>query len=348
MKSTVIFIIATAQIAAASPIVIGEPSEDRWMYPWNFTPGSRAQASTFSALPGGGGDVEDRWGFFLIGFDTANAIPAGLPATAYRIRSISLIATTGQDGTFQYDPTEDSYLTYATPDAPAAVPDADIGRPVELHGAGFRNGFTATTFTETSPYGSPRNAYPLGFDDAANPRDVSWNVTEGFDARPWAVGTTGSVAPGQPVPLETVFTFETDASLPGVDGYLRQSLAAGKLWLTLSSLHPAIEQGGQLAAWLTRDDAVHQFFGDLAPQLVLDVDIVSPLAIERTSGGVTLRWPQFPGYTFQLEASPDLSPGSWQPVVQNHATASSSATFTDPTNIPRRFYRLATQPTPQP
>lgn len=334
-----------APMAFASPFVYPEPDDDAWMYPSNFTPGTRSQASTFSALPGSGG-VEDRWGFFLVGFNTAPGIPAGLPPRSYLIRSVALIATTGQDGTFQYDPSDDSFLTYATPDAPASRPDADVGRPVELHGAGFRNGFTAATFTETSPYGAPRNAYPLGFDESGNPRDVSWNVSEGFESRPWAVGQTTDAAPGAPVPVEAEFTFDIDPGQPGVGRYLRESLAAGRMWLTLSSLHPAIQQGGQLASWLTRDDAIHQFFGGLAPRLVLEVDIVAPLSITRADDAVTVNWPQFPGYTFRLEASPDLSPGSWIPVHQHEATFSSTGMFSEPAAHGRRFFRLLTQPTP--
>ena len=68
-------------------MVIAEPSQDRWMYPSNSTPGTRPQASTFSALPGSAG-LDDRWGFFLFAFDTGPAVPPGLPPEIYRIRSV--------------------------------------------------------------------------------------------------------------------------------------------------------------------------------------------------------------------------------------------------------------------
>ncbi|BCX47054.1 hypothetical protein HAHE_09620 [Haloferula helveola] len=332
--------------AASTPVTIEEPSEDRWMYPSNSTPGSRAQASTFSALPDAAG-LEDRWGFFLLAFDTTVAVPAGLPPESYRIRSISLRATTGQDQTFEYDPTYDPVASYGTPSTPVPAPDSDIGRPVELHGAGFRNGFTAASFSESSPYGSPeRNAYPLGFDSAGTERDVSWNVTQGFESRPWAVGTTADVAPGDPVPLETEFHFEINPNVPGIGTYLRQSLADGKLWLTLSSLHPAIQQGGELASWLTRDDSLHILFGDLAPQLTLDVEIDLPLTITSGPAGPVLSWPQFSGYSFVLQASPDLSEESWQPVHTADATDDTPGSFTDTAGLARRFYRLEFTPTP--
>lgn len=332
--------------AATSPVVIQEPTDDRWMYPANFTPGTRAQAGTFSALPDDGGQ-EDRWGFFLIGFDTTSAVPAGLPTSAYRIRSVSVRATVGQDETFEYDPSYDPATSYGTPATPPAIVDADTGRPVELHGAGFRNGFTPATFAETSDYGFPdRNAYPLGFDATGSSRDVSRNVTDSFESIPWAVGTTTDAAPGNPVPIESEFHFAIDPALPGVDAYLRESLSNGKLWLTLSSLHPAIQQGGELASWITRDDAIHILFGGLAPQLILDVDLDLPLSIDATPSGMALTWPQFAGYTFHLQTSPNLSGGSWTTIHSESANDDTAGIFTDTTPLARRFYRLEILPTP--
>lgn len=347
MKAVTLLIAAAGFAAAATtPVVLEEPVEDRWMYPSNSTPGTRAQASTFSALPDAGG-IEDRWGFFLLAFDTTAAVPAGLPPSAYRIRSLSLRATTGQDQTFEYDPSDDPAASYGTPTHPATVADADTGRPVELHGAGFRNGFTAASFTETSSYGFPdRNAYPLGFDASGSPRDVSWNVTDQFESRPWAIGTTEDAEPGDPVGLESEFRFEIDPSLPGVGDYLRQSLAEGKLWLTLSSLHPAIQEGGELASWITRDDSIHILFGDLAPQLTLEVDLDLPLTVHPTPSGVSLSWPQFGGYTFQLQASTDLAPGNWQPLHSEAASDDTPGAFLDTDGLDRRFYRLNILPTP--
>lgn len=55
--------------------MVSEPSHDRWMYPSNGTPGTRAQASTFSALPGSSG-LDDRWGFFLLAFEWRRHSPS--------------------------------------------------------------------------------------------------------------------------------------------------------------------------------------------------------------------------------------------------------------------------------
>jgi hypothetical protein len=319
------------------------------MYPSNGTPGSRSQASTFSALPGSAG-MDDRWGFFLIAFDTASALPPGLPPEIYRIKSVKLTATIGQDQLFAYDPSYDSWQTYATPSVPAAVADADAGRPLELHGAGFRGTWTPATFQETSPYGSSvpgsRNAFPLGFDAAAASRDISGNITGQFESIPWAVGETGAVSPGDAVPIDTVFTFAIDPTLPGVSSYLQQGLAAGRVWFSLTSLHPATQQGGEFVAWYTRDDVYHQLFGGLAPALTIEAELDLRLAVSRVGNQVTLTWSEFSGFTHTIEASPDLSDGSWEPVHTHAASAAGSGTFNETSDAPARFYRLALAPTP--
>lgn len=337
---------AVVAATAGTPQSIAEPSHDRWMYPHNSTPGTRAQASTFSGLPASGG-MDDRWAFFLFAFDTGAAVPAGLPPEYYQIRSVKVTATIGQDLLFAYDPSYDEWRSYGTPTVPAAVPDADPGRPLELHGAGFRNGFTVGTFTETSPYGgtgSPgtRNAYPLSFDENGAARDVSGNVTGGFESAPWAVGSA-DLAPGQLVPVDTVFTFDVDRSLPGVSAYLRESLAAGRVWFSLDSLHPATQQAGEFVAWYTKDDVLHQWFGGIAPALEIEVDVVVPLSIRREENSVFLTWPEFPGFTFTLQAAADPADGSWRPVHSHAATAEGSGVYSESIGAGPRFFRLGIQ-----
>lgn len=347
-----------ASIAAGNPQRIIEPSADRWMYPSNVTPGNRTQASTFSALPEAAG-LDDRWGFFLFAFDTGNSVPAGLPPEFYRIRSVKVTAMIAQDNLFAYDPTYDGWRTYGMPSVPALLADSDNGRPLELHGAGFRNGQSANTFLETSPYGGnghpgTRNAYPLGFDSNGAPRDAGNNVTGQFESVPWAVGQQPQLTPGDLVPEGTVFDFTLDSSLPGVDAYLRSGLSAGRVWFSLSSLHPATQQAGEFVAYYTRDDFAHQFSmvndpgyqGGIAPTLVLEAEISLPLSITQNGGTVSLNWPEFPGFTFTLQASPDLSLASWQAVHQHSAITSGIGSFSEPVQPGRRFYRLGIHPTP--
>ncbi len=344
LLSGIVWLSAVAPADAGNARLVSEPSHDRWMYPSNSTPGTRAQASTFSALPGAAG-LDDRWGFFLFAFDTGSAVPAGLPPEFYRLRSAKVTATIGQDLLFRYDPSYDGWRTYGTPAVPAGVADGDAGRPLELHGAGFRNGFTPSTFLENSPYGgngSPgtRNAYPLGFSETGAARDVGNNVTGQFESAPWAVGAA-DLAPGELVPEGTVFSFQVDASSPGVAGYIRDGLSAGRVWFSLDSLHPATQQAGEFAVYYTRDDAFHQWFGGLAPTLELEVDLEFPLTIQREGNQVVLGWPEFAGFTFTLQASADLTTGSWQGLHTHTAAAAGEGTFSETITPGRRFYRLA-------
>ena len=344
--------------ASGTPSTIIQPSQDRWMYPSNVTPGNRTQASTFSALPGAAG-LDDRWGFFLFAFDTGAAVPAGLPPEFYQIRSVKVTAMIAQDILFAYDPSYDGWRSYSTPSVPATVADSDSGRPLELHGAGFRNGQSAASFLETSPYGGngqpgTRNAFPLGFDATGLPRDAGNNITGQFDSVPWAVGQQPHLSPGDLVPEGTVMNFMLDASLAGVDAYLRNGLAAGRVWFSLSSLHPATQQAGEFVAYYTRDDFAHQFSianvsgyqGGIAPTLELDAEISLPLSITQDGGSVLLNWPEFPGFTFTLQASPDLSPASWQAIHQYSATSTGIGSHSEPVQPGKRFFRLGIHPTP--
>ncbi len=335
--------------AAGSPVVIAAPSQDRWMYPSNSTPGTRAQASTFSALPGSTG-LDDRWGFFLFAFDTASAVPPGLPPETYRIHSVKVMATISQNLLFAYDPSYDSWQTYATPTVSASLTDSDLGRPLELHGAGFRGIYTPATFLETSPYGSSvpgtRNAFPRGFNTLGTSRDVSSNVTGQFESIPWAVGKSDLVSPGDSVPVDTVFTFAIDTSLPGVSSYLRDGLAAGRVWFSLTSLHPATQQGGEFVAWYTRDDPYHQIFGGLAPSLSVQAEIDLPLTVSRAGNVVTLGWPQYAGITHTLQVSSSLAENSWTSIHTHAASANGPGSFSEITTASTRFYRLALTKTP--
>lgn len=352
MNPTLVMCIAAASAlvpsrAGAAAWTIGEPSHDRWMYPSNSTPGTRAQASTFSALPGSAG-LDDRWGFFLFAFDTASALPPGLPASRYRVNSVKIKATISQNNTFIYDPTYDAWQTYATPAIPASIADSDPGRPIELHGASFRNGFTAATFMETSAHGtvSPgtRNAFPFGYSATGTGQDVSNNITGQFDSIPWAVGESATVSAGNPVPIDSEFTFSVNPSLPGVTDYLKQGMATGRIWLSITSLHPAIQQGGQLASFYTRDDVYHQLFGGLAPSMWLDAELDVQLTITRTGNQVTVSWPEFAGFTHTLESSSTLAAESWTPVISHTAIISGSGSHTESVAHGSRFYRIALVP----
>jgi len=205
---------------------------DRWNYPFNGTPGTRGAAPTFGAF--GTASFDERDGQFLIGIDTATlGVPTGLAPSNYQINSLSVTAT-HSIGSFDYDPTYDSYTTYLDSSDPDSTTDTDAGRPIVLTGAALRGdgsatpppgapytqfGFGATvpggpTYEEGESFGDngatpfapdaeDRSAYAAAFDSSGNLIDIGSNVgtngfSSGFDFTPWAVGTTG-LNPGDPV-----------------------------------------------------------------------------------------------------------------------------------------------------
>ena len=258
---------------------------DRWMYPFNLTPGSRLSASTFGAPRLEGFDDYDAQ--FIVGFRTDADIPTGLSPDRYRIVSLRVHASVSNDAQFRYDPTYDAHDTYQTQDGdfPGLVPDADPGRPVKLWGLGYREGFSLGTWTETSPFGfnptvppaqGARTAFMAVFDADGTPSDASNHLKDQVDLTPMSVGQTDAAAPGDLVPVDSTFTFEVDPCDPGVRAYLTESLSAGELRFAIASLHPASggPDGGSgditYPIWYTRENPVAQILG-LVPRLEIEV-----------------------------------------------------------------------------
>lgn len=348
----------TLSLASANEVMQAQamvPAADRWMYPFNASPGARTVASTFSALPEGGG-VDDRFGQFLIKFNTVAAgIPAGLGVENYSPLRVVLTAVIAPSENVAYDPSQDARQTYG----PSATADSDLGRPLELHGTEFRNSFTASNFLENSAFGSSapgaRNAYALGISHTGVARDESHHVTQGFDGRPWAIGKIfvkpqGStdwieLAAGEVIPTYAHAIFELDLTLPGVSGYVKQSFHQGFLWLTLSSLHSVIQQAAAgYPAYFTKEHPEQALYGDVAPSL--DVEYALPLRVEafRHDAAVSeIRWNGSPGFSYQVQASSNLELGSWSNITPSPLTTALPGTLR--LEIPElgasRFFRIA-------
>jgi hypothetical protein len=270
--------LAASTGAVAQPIVANfpQPVLDRWVYPFNFSPGVRGSFSSFGAL--GEPDFDNRDGQILIGFDTAGQVPAGEGVDRYQITSAVVRIGIDQGGLIEYDPTYDDYVTYLDPLDPDFVADGDIGRPIELYGVGYRNDFTDATFLETSPFGdnsvtnrNVRNAFASDFLGGVR-SNISNNVDSGFDPIPFAVGQT-SLTPGDFIPLDEDVVFTIDLSNPDAVLYLQQALDAGRLRLMISSLHGAVEQGGVFASFYAKEAL---FGSELAARLELEVTIGAP------------------------------------------------------------------------
>ncbi|MBY0261910.1 MAG: hypothetical protein K2Q20_06180 [Phycisphaerales bacterium] len=244
------------------------PALDRWMYNFATQTGVENNISIFTSL----GDplqlnFDDHDGQFLIGFDTGPQVPAGLPTSNYRVLSATLTVRNNRNNGFRYDPSYDSWRSYLPSTDANFQADADTGRPIELYAAGYRNGFTAQTFTEFSlfsvgdstalPQRGVRNVFAAQYDAQGVATDISNSVLgaagtgPGFETAPLAVGIAtltaaqpNPVNPGDLVPTNTDFTFNIALGSAGTIRYLRESLAAGRLNLVVTSLAPSAMMGG--------------------------------------------------------------------------------------------------------
>ena len=275
--------------AAAGPVQVnyGGPTLDRWMYPFNSTPGSRAEASVFASpsLPG----FDDRDAEFLIGFDTAGEIQPGQGAGQYVVITARVRATISQGGRFVYDLTFDSVTTSYDPSAPGYTPDQDPGKPIEIFGCGYRNGYgvvaTPTTleFCEGCPFGGTpvvppaegaRNVFPAIFDGNGVPTDVSRQVRQRFEATPMAIGTTTAAAPGAVVPADAEFVFEIDLCDPATRAYFQRSLDAGRINLLVTSLLPVSGPGStEFPVFYTKENGLTQVHPEFKARLELVVNL---------------------------------------------------------------------------
>jgi hypothetical protein len=272
----VVSLLCMAGAADADTISVGL---DRWMYPFAFTGGTRNLSPTFGAVGTPGFDNRDAQ--FLIGFDTSSVVPTGLGAANYQINSVTVRTMVGAPSGFEYDPTYDAFRTYLPDTDPEALDDADAGRPIELFGVGFRNSYTQFSFgandnqppgfEESSPFGTQdvgtRNAYPLSFVSAGTGIDISNNISDRIESRPWAIGTA-ALAPGAPVTDNSTLAFAIDLANADVRSYLQRGLNDGTLGFAISSLHAASQAGGPpVPQFLTRENA-----GAGAAPAVLDID----------------------------------------------------------------------------
>ncbi len=283
----------TAGVTAADAQLIEAEAPatlDRWMYPFNGSPGTRLSSSTFGAPRLEGFDDHDAQ--FIVGFRTDSLVPTSLAASAYRVVSATVYATVSNDAQFRYDPTYDNQNTYDNqeePPYPGLVPDPDAGRPVSLWGIGYREGYTLQTWTETTPFGfnptvppaqGARTAFGAVFDPAGTPIDISNHLKAEIDRTPLAIGRNPDLTPGDLVPFDSTFAFEVNLCDPGTRAYLRESLSAGELRFGITSLHPASggPDGGSgdpsYPIWYTRENPIAQILG-LQPRLEIVVRVGS-------------------------------------------------------------------------
>lgn len=266
MKNTIAFllILAAAGSARAADYDFPIPSDDRWHYPFNFTPGTRPVATCFGAS--GLDGFNDRDGVAIIAWDTTTLISPGLGAANYPISSLTVTMTNQPNAAWQVDLTPDEWFTFdlngddainadgiprgEPGDTDGESSDADPGRTIELYGAGFGPVFTAADWVETSFYvgssgasNTPRDPFPFVFrDGGADILHVEDHVKGlhntgltpplcgppdascPFTPVPWAIGSPINYTPGA---QPTAFDITFTVDLTQSDGRVRQYFQEG-------------------------------------------------------------------------------------------------------------------------
>ena len=286
-RSMLLGILATASLSSAVgaevfTVTYGEPDYDRWMYPYNATPGTRIAGPTFGgAYP----EIDDRQGQTMVGFVTVD-VPIDLPPSAYRVLSMSVDIAIINDVVI-YDDTPDARETHY----PDGQIDEDPGRPFHLSGAGFRGDFDATTFGEDGPgpfgFGlSQRNVYALGFDENGEAIDISNNLSEEFDPKLFAIGTCEGVTPGDAIPELTRVVFDLDVEDPYISCYLSQALSFGTVDLVISSFQSGNQDGsGAYPQWLMKEHPLVDIGATTGATLTLEVEVIEPSGVSGDTNG---------------------------------------------------------------
>lgn len=249
-----------------TPAFVGQPfalatlpaAVARWNYPFNSDPATRPTASVFGAL-GSAGSFDSRDAQFLLGWPTTNAIPAGQGASRYLVRRARVTLTVATQSQYAYNGVPRDFRSYFPTNDPRYLAPTNSAFPLELFGAGFRAGFTGTTYPQNGPWAvspaggfySNRVAYAAGFDTRGVLVDVSNNVADdgtnevanAFEVTPFAVGINAQAAPGAVLNPGDTLTFGLDLTDPLILAYVQDALNQGRLNLMATSLVPASMSG---------------------------------------------------------------------------------------------------------
>lgn len=375
---TRLFICALAlgvQSALAASVLVAQPSGDRWMYWMGDHDGKRESASVYGAYgsfdyTAYGYDFDDRHAQMLLEFDTSLLAPPGQGVGNYTVSALTVSVVVNLADSFVYDPTHDPLGSYT-----GLVQDSDLGRPLELFGVGYRNGWTLQTFRENSPYQSVnatgykniRNAFAMDFENGAA-RDVSNNVEQNFEVFPWAIGQINGqldestnflpnpLSAGALVPFESVVEFALDLSSPAVQNYLQEALNAGRLQFMVTSLlgySYGDDEGaaGGFPSFYTKENIFHDpangFF--LAAQLEGDVSVSAPSAhrpivtiSQSASSGIRVTFTSEVGFSYLVQSRDSLAEGAWSNTSASLNGTGSTLEYMDApaAGTRQRFYRV--------
>jgi hypothetical protein len=278
---------ASGLAASAQPLNYAAPaSGDRWMYPFNFSSGFEITAPTFGAILELGFD--DRDSQFLVTWNTSASVPTDLGVNQYHVSRVVVRATVANDMIWRYDGTADPTASFYPTSDPEYVADADLGRPVELFGVGYRNSASSSTWNEFGSFstGVPnpgpaerwRDVYAAVFDESGASTDVSNQVRDRLSPLAMAVGTSSSVIPGALVPAGTTLTFEVNLCDFTTRAYFARALDEGRLHLAITSLEPASGgpgggAGGEYPRFYTKENPTAVTDPTLRVRIELDVRV---------------------------------------------------------------------------
>ncbi len=295
----VVFGCGVGQVLRAQPFAINSTSPVIEVYAYGGAFSTSASMIPIWGYFDPNSGVDTRMSQEIVGWDIASFIPTNQTPAHYLIKRCRVTLTTDNSHSFRFDPTHDAYQTYLNTSDPAYQADVDAGRPVEVFGVGYRNGYDAISFNQSPALGSDapgeRNAYAVGWGTNGVFADVSNNVGKTndtfphFEAWPFAVGQATNVTAGQVVPSFSKMFFELDVSNPAVVAYLQSSLNIGVLNFDVSVLYPVtgMGDGSSYPGFLTR------FFTlDPTPtRLELEATVIRDL--DTDSDGLPDDWEKF-------------------------------------------------------
>ncbi len=296
------------------------PGDDRWQYPFNFTPGPRPFASTFGSF--GMDGFNDRDGMFIVAWETASIIPPGLGAESYNVASLTVTLTNREAAIWEVDLSPDEWFTFdinqddflngdgiprgEPGDTDGESDDPDPGRALELFGVGAGPIFTLQSWNETSLYvGSDsleniaRDPFPFVFQEfSGEPLHVEDNIKGlhneamgvfEFTPVPWSVGVPIGYTPGnQGVPFDVIFSVDLSMSNFAVKRYFAEQLNEGRVFVAISAHTEAFQEAPQegFPTYFTKE-AVGLIPDAKAPLMEMSVIVGAPGDFD-TDGDVDL------------------------------------------------------------
>ncbi len=254
----------SSQVSADDFDISMNTTSDRWMYPFNITPGTRPAGSTFGYLPYPTPEepnFDNRDGQVIIAFDTTNLIDTNAGIANYRVDSLVIEITLSGELSSPIDETTDDWETYLPETAKEWTPDTDAGRPIEIFAAGFRFGYTRdnwtddTEFSATGSFGTEnRSVYSAEVMPDGSLSDVSSSFNAEFTPNSLAAATFPGYSPGDIAPEGAIARFEIDLTAPENLGWVAESLDAGRIVFAVTSLVTAAQGDATLTQFYLKEN----------------------------------------------------------------------------------------------